>query len=101
MPEDSSGRMNQSRLSTASAELFEEGSDPRQQSKGVTFDATTVPDTSSAEAGGNEGSEAPEPPVKLEKEAYVPPIDAESPAALADAGMPIVVSKHVGGFSSG
>jgi hypothetical protein len=100
MLEDSSGRMNQSRLSTASAELFEEGSDPRQQSKGVTFDATTVPDTSAAEGSGNEGSEAPEPPVKLEKEAYVPPIDAESPAALAAAGMPIVVNKLVSGFSS-
>jgi hypothetical protein len=59
-----------------------------------------VPDTSAAE-GGNEGSEAPEPPVKLEKEAYVPPMDPESPASLAAAGMPVVVNKLISGFTSG
>jgi hypothetical protein len=99
MLEESSDKLNRSRLSTASAELFEEGSDPRQAPKGVTFDAT-VPDTSAAE-GGNEGSEAPEPPVKLEKEAYVPPMDPESPASLAAAGMPVVVNKLISGFTSG
>ena len=96
--EDESGKLNQSRLSTASAELFEEGSDPRQQPKGVKFDAT-IPATTSSD--DNIGSEAPEPPIKIAKEAYIPPIDPESPASLAAAGMPIVVNKLVNAFNSG